>query len=276
MVQLRFLVALHKKDLPILYSMKSYFGIGNVYCRKNDICVYTVQSITDLVIIINHFDKYPLITNKQADYKLFRAAYKLVDKREHLTIEGFYNILALKSSLNLGMSDKLKKAFPNIIPINRSVVLDNSIKDSNWLAGFVSAEGCFLVNIRSKPKMKIGYSVELSFVITQHSRDEQLMLSLIDYFNCGHLNKKNNNCFNLTVRKFTDINTKIIPFFSKYTIKGDKLLNFQYFCEAGKLINNKDHLTIEGLKKISEIKSKMNTSFASFASPSPTTNSKNT
>ena len=85
------------------------------------------------------------------------------------------------------------------------------------------------------------------------------MLSLIDYFNCGHLNKRDNKYFNLTVRKFTEINTIIIPFFIKYPIKGEKLLNFQDFYEAGKLINNKDHLTIEGFKKISELKSKMNT-----------------
>ena len=133
-----------------------------------------------------------------------------------------------------------------------------------------------MIDIIKSKSNKLGYAVGLRFTITQHSRDENLMLSLIDFFNCGHLNKKDNNYFDFTVRKFIEINTKIIPFFIKYPIKGEKFLNFQDFYEAGKLINNKDHLTIEGLKKISEIKSKMNTSFASFASPSPTTNSKNT
>lgn len=85
------------------------------------------------------------------------------------------------------------------------------------------------------------------------------MKSLIDFFNCGHLNKRNNNCFNLTVRKFTDLENKIIPFFIKFPIIGEKLLDLQNFIEASKLIKNKDQLTIQGLKKISEIKNGMNT-----------------
>ena len=31
---------------------------------------YRVESLKDLTIIINHFNKYPLITKKQADYTL--------------------------------------------------------------------------------------------------------------------------------------------------------------------------------------------------------------
>jgi hypothetical protein len=84
------------------------------------------------------------------------------------------------------------------------------------------------------------------------------LISLIDYFNCGNLNK-NNNCFNLTVRKFVDLDEKIIPFFHKYPIVGQKLLDFKDLCRVGELINKKNHLTIEGLKKISEIKNGMNT-----------------
>ena len=68
---------------------------------------------------------------------------------------------------------------------------------------------------------------------------------------------KNNNCFNLTVRKFADIDTKIIPFFIKYT--GNKFLDFLDFCKVSKLVKEKKHLQIDGLKKISLIKSGMNT-----------------
>jgi hypothetical protein len=116
-----------------------------------------------------------------------------------------------------------------------------------------------MIDIIKSKSSKLVYTAGLRFTITQNSRDEQLMRSLIDFFNCGHLNKKNNNCFNFTVRKFTDLETKIIPFFIKFPILGVKLLNFQDFIKASKLINNKEHLTIEGLKKISEIKKSMNT-----------------
>jgi hypothetical protein len=84
------------------------------------------------------------------------------------------------------------------------------------------------------------------------------LCNLINYFNCGKL-YKNNNCFNLTIRKFADIDTKIIPFFLNYPIIGHKLLDFQDFCKVGYLLKEKKHLTIDGIKKISLIKSEMNT-----------------
>jgi len=43
-----------------------------------------------------------------------------MQNKEHLRIEGLRHILALKASLNLGLSVELKEAFPGIIPIGRS------------------------------------------------------------------------------------------------------------------------------------------------------------
>ena len=44
----------------------------------------------------------------------------LMSRKEHLTIEGLHKIVdasrSIKASLNLGLSDKLKVAFPNVIP----------------------------------------------------------------------------------------------------------------------------------------------------------------
>ena len=117
-----------------------------------------------------------------------------------------------------------------------------------------------MIDIIKSKSTRLGYTAGLRFTLTQHSRDKNLMLNLIDFFNCGHLNLRNNNCLNLTIRKFTDINNKIIPFFSKYPILGDKFSNFQDFIEAGKLIKNRDHLTTKGLIKIRGIKNRMNTS----------------
>jgi len=126
------------------------------------------------------------------------------------------------------------------------------------VAGFSSGEACFIVDIIKSKSNKIGYSVNLRVMISQHARDEFLLCSLINYFNCGKL-YKNNNCFNLTIRKFADIDTKIIPFFFKFPILGNKFLDFQDFCKVGKLVKEKKHLQINGIKKISLIKSEMNT-----------------
>lgn len=99
---------------------------------------FIVSSIKELEVIINHFDKYPLLTQKQADYLLFKSAFFIIKTKEHLTQEGFHKILALRASINWGLSDKLKAAFPNIKPVNRRIIKDQSIPDPNWLAGFTS------------------------------------------------------------------------------------------------------------------------------------------
>lgn len=75
-----------------------------------------------LSVIISHFDKYPLITQKQADYELFKQAAKLFKNKEHLTAYGFKEILSIRASMNLGLSDDLKTAFPDITPFPRPLV----------------------------------------------------------------------------------------------------------------------------------------------------------
>jgi len=80
-------------------------------------------------VIINHFDKYPLITQKRADYELFKQAVELMEQKEHLTPEGLAKIVALKASMNTGLSEELKAAFPEILPVSRPSVLNSKIKD---------------------------------------------------------------------------------------------------------------------------------------------------
>jgi len=58
-------------------------------------------------VIINHFDRYPLITHKISDYLLFKQYFEIIKQGEHLTKRGLLEIIGLKSFLNLGLSDNL-------------------------------------------------------------------------------------------------------------------------------------------------------------------------
>lgn len=51
---------------------------------------------------------------------------------------------------------------------------------------------------------------------------------------------------------------KIIPHFDKYPLITQKRLDYQLLKEAVYLINNKEHLTREGVEKIINLKAKMN------------------
>jgi hypothetical protein len=70
-----------------------------------------------------------LITQKWSDYQLFKQVVELMQRREHLTIEGLNKILSIKAVLNNGLTDSLNVAFPDIIPVIRPQVKNQIIPD---------------------------------------------------------------------------------------------------------------------------------------------------
>ena len=87
---------------PILELIKNTLKEGKI--RKNGInsVQYVVESIQELQVIVNHFDNYPLVTEKGSDYLIFRQCFEIIKQREHLTgaQRGLLNLIGLKSSLN--------------------------------------------------------------------------------------------------------------------------------------------------------------------------------
>ena len=132
--------------------------------------------------------------------------------------------------MNWGLSEELKKAFPNVVPVVRRLIKNHprfSVPDPYWLSGFTSAEGSFMIAIKKSPTHSLGYLVHLELVITQHQRDGLLIKSFPYYFQCGRVeNLKNKATVNFRVSKFQDIYHKIIPFFKKYPILGVKGFRF--------------------------------------------------
>ena len=178
-------------------------------------------------------------SQKRADYILFLKVIELIESQEHLTLEGLMKILAIKASMNRGLSEKLKLAFPYIVPVVRPLVKNQKIKDPQWLAGFTSGESSFIVKLTASKTHSIGFKVQLVFQVVQHSRDEQLMISLIEYFDCGIIFKHSENTVVFIVTKFIYIVENIIPFFKKYQIHGVKAKDFEDFCLVAELMKEK-------------------------------------
>lgn len=78
-------------------------------------------------------------------------------RKEHLTLEGLHQIVAIKASMNRGLSEMLKVAFPDIVPVERPKIDSPLTRNPNWLAGFASAEGCFLVQVIPSKTHSLGY-----------------------------------------------------------------------------------------------------------------------
>jgi len=103
-----------------LEQIQSYFGIGTITQHGKDSLQYQVFSLQDLInVIIPHFNKYPLITQKRGDFELFKLIIGMMSRKEHLTNEGLQKIVNIRAKINRGLSDELKIAFPNTIPVLR-------------------------------------------------------------------------------------------------------------------------------------------------------------
>ena len=254
-----FSIALHKKDKELLLLLQEFFGGVGVVKPSSlpNMVEYRIFAREDLDIILNHFDLYPLITKKRGDYLLFKEAFGCIKNKQHLTIEGFNKILAIRGSMNKGLPAKLQEKFPYIkgkeIPV--TVVPDRL--NPYWVAGFADAEGCFFV------KSLYNKNNELRFVlgcqITQHSRDSLVMQKICSFFNCGRVEVSRMIYDNYIVTKLPDINKIIIPFFTNFPILGSKCKEFECWMDVAKLITSKAHLTKEGSEKILKIKLQMNT-----------------
>jgi len=257
-VWLTFSIGVDRKDQALLESIESLLGVGGITKQGKNIIQYRVNSVKDLQVIIDHFEKYPLLSQKRADYLLFKQAFELLKRKEHLTVEGLKQIVAIKASSNLGLSEQLKEHFTEISPVLRPLVEKPKIIDPYWFAGFVEAEGCFLVYVHESSSHKIGYQARLRFSIGLHSRDELLLKSLVVFLGCGKYTKRSEFVGDFIVGDFTDINDKVIPFFKKYPLKGAKLKDFDDFCKVADIMKVNGHLTESGLEQIRLIKSGMN------------------
>ena len=255
-----FAIHLHGKDFALLKEIQAFFGVGSISTSKSGSVSYQVQSVKDIAnVLIPHFDKYLLLTKKQADFLLFKSIVELILCKKHLTSEGLEKIISISASINTGLNERVVESFPSIIPIESPLIAEPEYIEPLWLLGFIEAEGCFFAGIFQKTTNKTGYSVQLRFSISQHSRDHLLMASLKNLFNCGTvMSGSNESIVQFRVSSFNDIINKIIPFLDQYPLQGSKRLDYFYFSKIVVLMKQKSHLTVSGLEEIRAIKSKMN------------------
>ena len=56
-----FSITLHVKDLALLESIKNNLGVGNISKSGEKAVMYSIDSIKEIPLILNHLDKYPLV-----------------------------------------------------------------------------------------------------------------------------------------------------------------------------------------------------------------------
>jgi hypothetical protein len=121
------------------------------------------------------------------------------------------------------------------------------------------AEGTFtVVIVKENKKSIIGWRVLPKYQICLHIRDIELLLRIQQFFGgIGSIYKTGNLVF-YTVSKLKDLTDVILPHFNDYTLLTQKAEDFRLFKMVVFNLVNKDHLTMEGLRKIVNIKATLN------------------
>jgi len=130
--------------------------------------------------------------------------------------------------------------------------------NAQWIVGFVDGEGCFHIGINKNQEMKLGVQVLPEFTVVQHQADEQVLYALKAYFGCGVVRKNHATRLCYRVRGHENLLDRILPFFEKHQLKTRKRVDFAKFRKVVLLMEKGEHLHPDGLEKIRQIKTTMN------------------
>ena len=165
--RVKFKITLHSKDFPLLLEIQQFFGgVGSIQNNPNGTRDYIVTNLKEITtVILPHFLKYSLLTQKAADFLLFKMATELILAKTHLTLEGLHKIVAIKAKINTGLSQSplgvhmplgttLQKAFPNIIEISRPLIDTSVIPSGSGLQGLQLATGLLIFKCQNLKVIK--------------------------------------------------------------------------------------------------------------------------
>jgi hypothetical protein len=110
-----FSVSQNEDKRQVLDIIREYFGCGYIRRDYADKTVkFEIRDHKDLVEkVIPHFEKFPLLSKKQKDFELFRQVCEIIHKGQHLSKEGFTEIINLAYTMN--GSGKRKRTKEEII-----------------------------------------------------------------------------------------------------------------------------------------------------------------
>lgn len=130
---------------------------------------------------------------------------------------------------------------------------------SGWVVGFVDGEGCFSISIFRNRTSKFGWQILPEFVVTQSEDSLSVLEDMKTFFKCGNIfiNKRYDNhrkhLFRYCVRKLSDLDEIIVPFFTQHPLHTTKQKDFILFCEVVSLLKSKIHYQYDGLQEIAKL-----------------------
>ena len=152
-----------------------------------------------------------------------------------------------KYSLVIVISSSMNNQWLNKIPREKGY----------YLAGFVDGEGSFNVSLRRRQDHTMGWQVVLTFNISQ--KESYILSQCKRYLECGVIRQRQDGLYSYVVTNTIAIVTRVIPFFQKFIfLSQKKKRDFAIFCKIAQMVNDKQHITSEGLEKIIQLRESLN------------------
>lgn len=131
--------------------------------------------------------------------------------------------------------------------------------DPHYVTGFVDGEGCFSITI-SRKRFRVP-EVRLKFEIELREDDEPILKQIQKTLDCGSIYRLEYKRYEkwrphvkYMVGSFKDIKEKVIPFFKTYPPQAKKRYQFELFCKVADMIDQKKHITEEGIAEIRSLR----------------------
>ena len=126
-----------------------------------------------------------------------------------------------------------------------------------YLAGFADGEGSFHVTFRPRNDYSMPWKVSLCFNVSQ--RDRVILALFKKHLNCGTMRERPDGVWYFEVNNRTALVENVIPFFRKFGfLSSKKKRDFRKFRQLVKALEGDEHLTVDRIKRILEIRKEMN------------------
>ena len=218
--QEQLVIVFSSPDIQLAYYIKKIIGFGHVKKVKNkNAYLYIISNKDGIIKVIN------LINGKLRTFNKFNQVINNILSHSKYTEEN----------------------------INFKINNSNDFYN-HWIAGFSDADASFQIKIvnrvnKSKPE------ISLNFQIDQKKEDILILITKFLGGNIGY--RKSQDTYYYGSTSFGSAKNTII-YFDKFNLQSRKHISYLRWRKTYLLIQNKEHLTENGIKKIQEIVFNMN------------------
>ena len=228
--------------------LKIFFSVGSVSVVGKD-ARFRVRSRSELSVIINHFNKYPLQSTKALNFRYFCEILNLINDKVHTNIPGFLKLASLINRLNKPLSDSLLAKLALLGPLPKvefetsyNFSSENMVQILNpfWISGFAAGEGSFtyFTKTRVNSANKTVKDYFLVFEVSQRTQDLHLLNLIASYFKTGKVYTETSGVSRFRLSGKDHIISTLVPHFRDYPLQGHKNLQYLAWLKAVHLLTD--------------------------------------